>query len=132
MCRIVSIFAACTMRDEDRVRRVGAHELGVLERQARLGGVEADDDLDVVALLELLGEAAPPEGAETGDEDAHGSAEPHAAAGAQHVVERDLDLLADPLRLLHHPAARVALLVGFGVEVDRRQHPQLELGRAGR
>ena len=114
---------------EDRVVRVGAHELGALEREPGLVGVEADDRLDAVDLLELLREPAAPEGAEPGDEDAHArpSAEPHAAAGAQHVVEGFLDALADLLRLFHHERARVALLVRVHVEVHRRQHAQAEL-----
>ena len=48
---------------EDRVRRVGAHELGALERDARVARVDADDDLDVGPLLELLRDAAAPVGA---------------------------------------------------------------------
>ena len=45
---------------EDRVRRVGAHELGALERDPRIVRVDADDDLDVGPLLELLRDAAAP------------------------------------------------------------------------
>ena len=55
------------------------------------------------------------------------SAEPDAAPLAQHVVERVLHHAADALGLFHHPAARVALLVGRDVEVHRRQHADLEL-----
>src|SRR5580765_7111531 len=54
------------------------------------------------------------------------SAEPHAAAGAEHVVEGFLHGDADALRLVHHAAARIALLAGCDVEVHGREHPQSE------
>ena len=55
---------------EDRVALVGPHELGALELDGRLDGVEADDHLDVGVGLEGLGDPAAPERAEAGDEDA--------------------------------------------------------------
>ncbi len=58
---------------EDRVRRVGPHELGAFERQHRFGRVDADDDLDVGASFELLGQAAAPERAQARDEYPHGA-----------------------------------------------------------
>ena len=45
---------------EDRVRRVGAHELGALERDPRIGRVDSDHDLDVGPALELLRDATAP------------------------------------------------------------------------
>ncbi len=66
----MSILAAFTMRDEDRVALVGADVLGALQLDGRLLAVEADDDVDVGVLLQLLGHPAAPEGAEAGDEDA--------------------------------------------------------------
>ena len=68
---IVSISVARHDAGEDRVRRVGPHELRALERHARVLRVEADDDLDVRSLLERLRDATAPVGAQTGDEDAH-------------------------------------------------------------
>src|SRR5439155_26861471 len=61
---------------EDRVALVGPHELGALEGDARLVGVDADDHLDVGIALEGLGHAATPERAQPGDEDAPAHAQP--------------------------------------------------------
>ena len=116
---------------EDRVLLVGADELGALERDLGLLGAESEDHLDVRLGLEGLGHAAAPEGVEPGDEYAatHGSAEPDAAALAQHVVEGVLHRGPDPLGLVHDPAPRVALEAGLHVEGDRVEDTQLELGR---
>ena len=56
---------------EDRVRRVGAHELGAFERCARIARVDADDDFDVGSLFERLREASAPVRRQSGDERAH-------------------------------------------------------------
>ena len=72
VCRIVSTWVAAHDAGEDRVRRVGAHELGALERDPRVVRVEADDDLDVGPALERLRDAAAPVRRQPGDEDAHG------------------------------------------------------------
>ena len=53
---------------QDRIALVGAHVLGALEGHGGLGRVEAHDHLDVGIPLEGLRHAAPPEGAEAGDE----------------------------------------------------------------
>ena len=120
---------------EDRVGRVGPHELGALERQPRLAGVEPDDRARPPDRLELLREAAAPEGAEPGDEDAHAGAQPNQTLRrvAQHVVERVLDGVADLLRLLHHQRRGCsASWSGGDVEVHGRQHADPELRREAR
>ena len=61
---------------EDRVRRVGPHELGALERHPRVLRVEPDDDLDIRPLLERLRDATTPVGAQPGDEDTHAASLP--------------------------------------------------------
>ena len=55
---------------QDRVVLVAAHVLGPVQLDRRLDAVESDDDIHVVALLECLRDAAAPERAEAGDEDA--------------------------------------------------------------
>ena len=113
VCTMVSTWVARTMRLQDRVLLVGPDELGALEGHPGLVGAQAEDHLDVGLGLEGLGHAAAPEGVQPGDQDpsAHGSAEPDAAALAQHVVERVLELGPDRLGLVHHPAPRVPLLI---------------------
>src|SRR5664280_295256 len=58
-----------------------------------------------------------------------GSAEPDAAALAQHVVQRVLQLGPDGLRLVHHPAPRVPLQPRIHVEGDGIEDAQLDLRR---
>ena len=57
---------------EDRIRRVGAHELGALQRDPRVVRVDTDHDLHVGPALELLRDATTPIRRQTRDEDAHG------------------------------------------------------------
>ena len=56
---------------EDRERRVGPDVLRPLERQHRLPRVEPDDEVDHRVALERLGEPAPEERPEAGEQDAH-------------------------------------------------------------
>src|SRR5207244_7458670 len=56
------------------------------------------------------------------------SAEPDALARLEHVDQRELDALSDPLGLVHHHAGGVAILLGCHVERDRLEHGQVELG----
>src|ERR1700733_10079942 len=56
------------------------------------------------------------------------SAEPDAAAVAQHVVHRLLEERADLLGLLHDSALRIPVLIRRDVEVHRVEDAELELG----
>src|SRR5207302_9495517 len=56
---------------DDRVRGVGAHELGAFELDARFVRVETDDDFDVGPAFERLRDAPAPVGGEPGDENTH-------------------------------------------------------------
>ena len=49
-----------------------ADELGAVELARRVAVVDADDGLDLLVLLERLGEPAAPVGRQAGDEDAPG------------------------------------------------------------
>jgi hypothetical protein len=55
---------------EDGVALVGLDELGALQLDPGLLGVEADDRLDVGVVLDRLSQPPTPEAAQPGDEDA--------------------------------------------------------------
>ena len=67
------------------LRRIDAHGLRSFQRQHGRCRVDADDDIDVVSFLELLGQAAAPEGPEARDEDPH-------AAYPDHTLRRDRNM----------------------------------------
>src|SRR5205085_4446424 len=56
---------------DDRVRGVGADELGALELDAGLVGVEPDDDLDVGPAFERLRDTSSPIRGKAGHKNAH-------------------------------------------------------------
>src|SRR5437764_600395 len=103
---------------------------GLSSAKSRRNASTSSSERSTFVVGGLLRDPAPPERAQPRYENAHGRLpEPDAAARPQHVVDRFLHGLPDALGLVHHAAARVALLVGRDVEVHRREHAQAELRR---
>ena len=92
----------------------------------------AQDHLDLGIGLQGLGHAAAPEGVQPGDQDpsTHGSAEPDASPRPQHVVDRVLEQRAGCCSASSITAVlEYRVQIGFHVEGDGVEHPDLDLDR---